>query len=241
MTMSPFPGRKRSRYTFKSDSRSTFGLIDLFGCRRAALPTQRTRRVLESNVRRDYSEEPFFTFRMEHREGGPMAQHYGEERILLFRSDQHGSIGKIVFSSSPSENIQNTSFESGDTEIDLERMAQAKIHVLSVREEYRGYDLGGLLFSEAMASLRQKHPSSIRCQLDAEEDTRRHNKLVLFYQHLGCHVKPKAKIIYINNNDGEMYRKIPMQLALRSRNFESTPKSGSLINFLPIVFLVKGI
>jgi inositol oxygenase len=57
----------------------------------------------------------------------------------------------------------------------------------------------------------------VRCQLDAEEDVRRHNKLIEFYQNLGCHVKPNAKVQYINNNDGETYRKIPMQMALRPR------------------------
>jgi hypothetical protein len=40
---------------------------------------------------------------MEHREGGAMAQHFGEERILLFRSDQPGAIAKIIYSSSPAE------------------------------------------------------------------------------------------------------------------------------------------
>ena len=67
-----------------------------------------------------------------------------------------------------------------------------------------------------------QYASSIYCQLDAEEDVRRHNKLVHFYENLGCQTKPRAKIQYLNNNDGETYRKIPMQMALRfSSNGES--------------------
>jgi len=45
----------------------------------------------------------------------------------------------------------------------------------------------------------------------------RHNKLVSFYESLGCRIKPRATVRYLNNNDGETYRKIPMQIALRPR------------------------
>jgi ribosomal protein S18 acetylase RimI-like enzyme len=200
---------------------------------------------------------------MEHREGGAMAQHFGEERILLFRSDQPGAIAKIVYSSSPAEdtdedeNDAKMAQDNPDAESELHKMAQAKVHVLSVKDAYRGYSLGSLLFSEAMSSLRHRYQDgakceftqrrsngSVRCQLDAEEDIRRHNKLVGFYEQLGCHIKMKAKINYINNNDGETYRKVPMQIALRSQDANQScgkrPKiqdHGSLINFLPVVLL----
>jgi hypothetical protein len=202
---------------------------------------------------------------MEHREGGPMAQHYGEERILLFRSDQPGAVAKIIYSSTPAEDLDDTSplFNNKldpprkEDEDELERMTQAKVHVLSVKEQYRGFNLGGLLFSEAMSSLRHRYHegqeeannngrkegdldglySSVRCQLDAEEDFRRYNKLVGFYEELGCHVKPKAKITYINNNDGETYRKIPMQIALRSRDARTNKGSHEMKKFLPITLL----
>ena len=245
-----------------------FGLVDLFG---------RRRRVDREDVNRCgvNEEEPFFTFRMEHREGGAMAQHHGEERILVFRSDQHGAVAKIVYSSNPAMenscidgNIQphhgeNKTVKSEDEM--LQYKAQAKVHVLSVKEPYRGFDLGGLLFLEAMASLKEKYmdadpaentsPShvqmnsavsqSVRCQLDAEEDIRRHNKLVGFYERLGCSVKPRAKISYLNNNDGETYRKVPMQIALRPKPLaqhvceEATPMDYcSLVDrqggFLPV-------
>ena len=272
-------------YNTNNNSSKAFGLIDLFGSRRLAVSTTTSATTSSSTNRgsdgggaaaapandrlpvADYAEEPFFTFRMEHREGGSVAQHYGEERILLFRSDQRGAIGKIIFSSIPtsddddddSRHNNNTPPEvSCNNMMNFQRMAaQAKVHVLSVREKYRGYDLGGLLFTEAMTSLRHRYhhdkteggSSSVRCQLDAEEDIRRHNKLVYFYQQLGCQVKPKAKINYINNNDGETYRKIPMQISLNSRDVDTSSsgssssrhhkqlqKNGSLINFLPVVF-----
>eukprot|EP00980_Cylindrotheca_fusiformis_P001562 scaffold358_cov109-Cylindrotheca_fusiformis.AAC.1 len=179
---------------------------------------------------------------MEHRRGGSLAQHFGEERILLFRSDQRGAIAKIIFSVDADEQK-----ESG------QKMAQAKIHVLSVKDFYRGYDLGGLMFSEAMDSLRQRYQEheagdqsestakarrrsfAVRCELDAEEDIRRHNKLVLFYEHLGCQIKPQAKISFINNNDGEMYRKVPMQIELHDFSHSSV-RFQPLVNFLPVIF-----
>ena len=58
--------------------------------------------------------------------------------------------------------------------------------------------------------------TSVRCQLDAEEDTRRHDKLKGFYQNKGFQQKPNARVQYLNNNDAECYRKIPMQLVLRA-------------------------
>jgi len=105
---------------------------------------------------------------------------------------------------------------------------------------YRGHDLGGLLFTEAIAALRHRYmrgsessignsaddygtaaaskaraATVVRCRLDVEEDTRRHNRLVRFYEELGCSAKP-TKVRYINNNDGESYRKVVMQFDLSS-------------------------
>jgi ribosomal protein S18 acetylase RimI-like enzyme len=272
------PSRKRPRYTswelsfpIKEGSRSRFGLFDLFGrhCRQNVRQSNREHRGESSLENKNDEKEPFFLFRMEHREGGAMAQHFGEERILLFRSDQHGAIAKIIYSSNPAKeetgdevdiHDPDMKIDDGDNEAELSRMAQAKFHVVSVKESYRGYDLGGLLFSEALSSLRHRYVGeamedcdnkshwhsdhSIRCHLDAEEDIRRHNKLVGFYEQLGCQIKPKAKISYINNNDGETYRKVPMQIALRHQDVNQSCRKitkihehGSLINFLPVVFL----
>jgi hypothetical protein len=273
------------------------GLLDLFGTKKKKNnqkgssssgnqgDPQQTSCSNNSNLNNHGSKKGnSFIFRMEHREGGVMAQHYGEERLCVFRSDQPGVIAKVIYSSTPAieetspddGNISSTSAEAEDEESMLSKMAQAKVHVIWVKEGYRGFDLGGLLFHEAMMSLKQRynnsdysdtnndndtssstndetvdsaqtkihqhhhettHPLhlSVRCQLDAEEDIRRHNKLVDFYEQLGCKVKPKAKIKYLNNNDGETYRKVPMQIVLRPKTksskttstFEETSKKPS--------------
>ena len=212
----------------------------------------------------------FFSLRLEHREGGALARHPGEERILLFRSDRPGAIAKIIYSSTPPEDCDDKL--GNDQEEDMASIVQAKIHVLDVKEAYRGFDLGSLLFTEALTSLRRRYlddpeedgndsdnnnninsdHSSIHCQLDAEEEILRHNKLVSFYETLGCHVKPNVKILYLNNNDGETYRKVPMQIVFKAKQHQQ-PKmhherikahnkdTGSLVQrgrgFVPVVLL----
>jgi len=216
----------------------------------------------------------FFTLRLEHRKGGSVARSRDEERVLLFRSDRAGAIGKIIYSSAACnkrrriavEKVVHTPEDSPISannyeEEELSHMAQAKIHVLDVKEQYRGMDLGGLLFAEAIRSLRRKYEndtptdrnraaSGVRCQLEAEEDLSRHNKLIQFYEQLGCSVKPNTKVQILYNNDGTTYRKVPMQITLthlaemkkRKRDCESS----SLIKdqddsktFLPIHFLQR--
>ncbi len=56
------------------------------------------------------------------------------------------------------------------------------------------------------------HEPVVLLLLDAEEDTKRHNKLRQFYESMGCTVSPDARIRYLHNNDVETYRKIPMQM-----------------------------
>jgi len=78
---------------------------------------------------------------------------------------------------------------------------------------------------------------TVMCQLEAEEDDRRNNKLVRYYERFGFRVKQNAKIKYLNNNDGEMYRKIPMELVLNPTSPKSEESGGSLvgsISFLPV-------
>jgi inositol oxygenase len=244
-------------------ARKSYGIADLFAT---------SARSSHQNHNGHYS------FRMEHRMGGlGCGQHPNEERLLLFRSDRPACIGKIIYSShAPKRTFVGGSKERDsffqhrhpdadwcsqrDLEFgkdDSDALASAKIHMLDVKEEYRGRDLGGLLFHEAVSSLLESYSfnepceergggwipcqesdarkkfenhlfypplteecqfarnPTVLCQLDAEEDTRRHNKLIHYYEDLGCQIKPSAKIRYINNNDGETYRKVPMQLPLR--------------------------
>ena len=214
-----------------------FGLNDLFGRHRWVRPkeTKGTKgRLPNSSIHRTASYKPSecFTLRMEHRTGGTLAKHAGEERILLFRSDRAGAIAKIVFSSSPvrrDDCLSTTKHRHCQQQQSTEKRqisirANAKIHVLFVKDAFRGYNLGGLLFSLCTASLRERYSSyreissneisSICCQLDAEEDVRRHDKLVHFYEHLGLRKRKRTKATFINNNDGENYRRIPMKIEL---------------------------
>ncbi|KAL7542291.1 hypothetical protein ACHAXR_013392 [Thalassiosira sp. AJA248-18] len=208
----------------------------------------------------------FYTLRLEHRQGGPMAQHRGEERILLFRSDRPGAIAKIIYSSELPEGSESSlkqppPLQQGASlhNVHVYSTAHAKIHVLDVKSQYRGRDLGGLLFTEAKRSLTSKYCSNddddddndedvklvggdstsgpvksnvykqkqlydVECKLDAEEDVTRHGKLVSFYEHLGCRVKSSKRVQYVNNNDSETYRKIPMQIDLHPPKANSPSK-----------------
>ena len=146
----------------------------------------------------------FYRIRLEYREGGDLAQHVGEARLLLFRDDRPGAIAKIVFSSG---------------EPDRNATLQACVHVLNVKKAHRGHDFGSLLFTEAMGCLKRRHwkqtegTRHIYCHLDAEEDCERYNKLVHFYEQLGLQVKPHAKIQYISASENQqVYRKIPMHI-----------------------------
>jgi hypothetical protein len=219
-----------------------------------------------------------YTFRLERRTScniTTLGYPGEEERIVLFRSDRPGAIGKIVYSVTPT-----SASRSNNAHYNHRR---ARIHLLEVKVDYRGNDLGGLLFSEAMAALRRRilrdqqddsdeegwgdsqHDNSSTitiqqlpttnfcCDLDVEEDIRRHNKLIHFYQQLGCQLKPNCKISYLNNNDGETYRKIPMQVTvLNDKEYQCRKRrdtnddifhSISLMNqqggFLPVTFLAS--
>jgi len=219
--------------------------------------TSATRATADTAVRctTECQANKFYTLRLEHRKGGPMAQFRGEERILLFRSDRPGAIAKIIYSSElpegnesskPTSPLEQGITAAGDHGVESQvnhaySIAHAKIHVIDVKSQFRGRDLGGLLFSEAITSLKSRYCNDdddeveevggnkscgpvksngckqvydVECMLDAEEDITRHGKLVSFYEHLGCRVKPTKRVQYVNNNDSETYRKIPMQIDL---------------------------
>mmetsp|Transcript_22827 Transcript_22827/g.43048 ORF Transcript_22827/g.43048 Transcript_22827/m.43048 type:complete len:738 (-) Transcript_22827:300-2513(-) len=252
------------------DSNCLYGLQDLFAhgfdstgynSRRttAAGPTAAAANAARHITdRRGAHSNKFHTLRLEHRTGGPMAQFRGEERILLFRSDRPGAIAKIIYSSELPEGGESfhqtlPSPQQGNSKLESQlATAQAKIHVLDVKSQYRGRDLGGLLFSEAITSLKSKYCNDddedvsqeggyeykeytgpvksngcskqvydVKCVLDAEEDATRYGKLVSFYEHLGCRVRSSKRVQYVNNNDSETYRKVPMQIDLHPPNANS--------------------
>ena len=139
--------------------------------------------------------------------------------------------------------------------------AHAKIHVLDVKSQYRGRDLGGLLFSEALTHLRSKYCNNdendddvfhvndplksdykqkqlydVNCSLEAEEDVARHGKLIDFYMRLGCHVTSK-RVQYMSDNDFA-YRKVPMEVTLKAASKTSKNRKRSSLmckaSFLPV-------
>lgn len=179
-------------------------------------------------------------------------------RSLLFRSDKPGAIAKIIYSS---EIDDQTSLRSSVEEIQKNNVAHAKIHVLDVKSQYRGRDLGGLLFSEAITHLRSKYCNNdenddddfnvneplksdykqkklydVDCSLEAEEDVTRHGKLIDFYMRLGCHVASK-RVQYMNDNDFA-YRKVPMHVTLKAATTTSKNRKRSSLmcraSFLPV-------
>lgn len=276
---------------FNSTKKNRFGLVDLFGGNRWVRPPRETSSRSDSigsingtfsgnwqtgpSIQRNNEQSKFFTFRMEYRHGGTVAKHAGEERFLLFRSDQAGAIAKVVFSSSPI-GIDDTVFPRKKNFADETKLvntrnnpnkeifivANAKVHVLFVKDAYRGFNLGGFLFVLCTTYLREcyyktfhsqfwNRPTtgripSVRCSLDAEEDVRRHDKLVQFYEHLGLRRRRSAKTIFLNNNDGETYRRIPMKIDLLVPSCEREPSKPNNDNnnhhfavayssFLPVV------
>lgn len=180
-------------------------------------------------------------------------------RSLLFRSDKPGAIAKIIYSSEIEDD--QTSLQSSVAELQKNNVAHAKIHVLDVKSQYRGRDLGGLLFSEALTHLKskyciynendgdfdvneplksdckQKQLYDVNCSLEAEEDVTRHGKLIDFYTRLGCHVASK-RVQYMNDNDFA-YRKVPMQCTLKATattTLKDRKRSSLMYNtpFLPV-------
>jgi inositol oxygenase len=175
-----------------------------------------------------------FTFQMEHRApsssspSSSSSRIEGEERLLIFRNDRPGAIAKIILcvttsSSSSSCNRHSPSFPSvviSASNSAIPTTFTAKVQVLECKAAYRGCDLGGLLFTEAvqrlMVLLLNESGSALLLELDAEEDETRHNKLIHFYERLGFRVKSNAKIQYLSHY-GETFRKVPMSMYITER------------------------
>jgi inositol oxygenase len=203
-------------------------------------------RALRMDLADLFSTSTPFTFRLDHRRSGDHREtadtggcrskkkSVSEERFLIFRSDKAGAIAKLIFSYDDNESGQH---DARETRVS----SRATIHCLECKQMFRGHDLGGLLFTEAVNSLRNKLTtatlSTVHCQLDAEEDERRFGKLFSFYERLGCSIKEQAKIRFINNNDGETYRKIPMYLDIHCIAPARCGTSAALDRFVPVTFM----
>jgi inositol oxygenase len=145
-----------------------------------------------------------FSFRLEH-----VVESEKKHRIVLFRSDRAGAIGKIIFS------------------IDVQQSGlQAEIQVLEVKAPYRGFDLGGLLIRCAMEQVSRNAVklSSFVWMLRAEEEVGRHDHLVAFYRRFGFHQAANQSISYISHPNGsQSLRSVPMEHRIEVAGTEGSP------------------
>jgi GNAT superfamily N-acetyltransferase len=116
-------------------------------------------------------------------------------RIVLFESGEKPKrpLGKIIFTMS----------KDGVMHIDN----------LWVSEAIRGGGMGHVLLEQAIATAAEL--GATRVLLEAEEDTRRHDKLVQFYREKGFEqIGNDSNIQYLYNGD-ECFRKVPMETILK--------------------------
>ncbi|RHX98141.1 hypothetical protein DYB36_005994 [Aphanomyces astaci] len=119
-----------------------------------------------------------------------------ELKWVLFADGRRGAVGKLIFT--------------------LQAHNAAHIKVIDIHPNYRRLGLSKVLFLACMATLKQRNIHELR--LEAEEDTRRHHKLVALYQDWGFSVKQNAKILFLYN-DTESFRKVPMALSVSAAPF----------------------
>lgn len=68
--------------------------------------------------------------------------------------------------------------------------------------DHAGSGLGRLLFFQLFATLRRQWQGHLGLlKLEAEEDTRRHDRLVRYYQSLGFRPTPDARVLYLSHQD----------------------------------------
>ncbi|CAK4608719.1 hypothetical protein AeMF1_010385 [Aphanomyces euteiches] len=120
-----------------------------------------------------------------------------ELKWVLFTEGRRGAIGKLIFTIDPTTQV-------------------AHVKVIDIQAKYRRVGLSKVLFLACMATLKKRNVHELT--LEAEEDTRRHHKLVGLYEEWGFSVKQNAKILVLYN-DTESFRKVPMALSLTCKPF----------------------
>lgn len=170
------------------------------------------------------------TLRFDHRKDNPR-----NERFLLFCSDKPGCVGKVIFSTQVSNSSGNDVDGLATAKIHAIEVKetfrgnglggllfhQVVTYLSTLYNTDECYELSheqqeGTFKDTKNSSpwFSYTHKPVVLLQLDAEEDTKRHNKLRHFYESMGCTVSPNARIRYLHNNDIETYRKIPMQMSI---------------------------
>ncbi|POM59300.1 Inositol oxygenase [Phytophthora palmivora] len=119
-----------------------------------------------------------------------------ELRWVLFASTQRGAIGKLIFT--------------------LEKDNTAHVKSVVVNPEFRGFGLARVLYLATLATLEEKHIKALF--LEAEEDSKRHGKLVGLYRGWGFAEMPDAKVLFLYNGN-ECLRKVPMVSIFQKNTF----------------------
>jgi hypothetical protein len=180
----------------------------------------------------------------------PQSQQHFDDRFLIFRSDRRGAVAKLIYSlaSAPptaaatsgrtattTSPTTTSSSNEDDATTTTRTIMMATIDVLECKADCRGHDLGGLLIGTLLRFLSHKTTGSTTtiCQLFAEEEQCRYGRLVRFYEAFGFSIKRDAKIQFLNHNDGEIYRKVPMQMEiLGSTSFSGQTRPATTISLL---------
>lgn len=129
-------------------------------------------------------------------------------------ASRRGCIGKIIFT--------------------LEKDATAHVKSIVVNKEWRGYGLARILYHACLSTLRELRVTELH--LEAEEDTKRHGKLVGLYENWGFHEKPDAKVLFLYN-DTECFRKVPMLLPFATRSFFPVQPSATSVKWFCMLTL----
>lgn len=119
-----------------------------------------------------------------------------EMRWVLFCSTQRGAVGKLIFT--------------------LEKNATAHVKSVVVNKEFRGLGLARVLYLATLATLQERQVRELH--LEAEEDTKRHGRLVGLYQGWGFAEKEDAKVLFLYNGN-ECLRKVPMVSMFHANTF----------------------
>lgn len=133
----------------------------------------------------------------------PLALARASSHLQCDRSpaDRRGAAGKIVFTLAAGEQA-------------------ARVKALAVGREWRGLGLSRVLFLACRATLLEL--GARRLELEAEEDARRHGRLVALYESWGFAVDPTARVLFLYN-DAECFRKVPMTLELATGKEPTEP------------------
>ncbi|KAE9014160.1 hypothetical protein PR003_g12302 [Phytophthora rubi] len=119
-----------------------------------------------------------------------------ELRWVLFASTQRGAVGKLIFT--------------------LEKNGAAHVKSVVVNEEFRGLGLARVLYLATLATLEEKQVRAL--YLEAEEDAKRHGRLVGLYRGWGFAEIADAKVLFLYNGN-ECLRKVPMVSVFQKNTF----------------------